>query len=354
MIRLQFVHRPPASTRRALFLPLLAIVVTLVLTSAAVIGAGANPLAAFQKIFIEPLTNRFDLLEVLVSASPLVFTGTAVAVAFRAGYYSIGAEGQLLGGAILATFVGIRVGSWPGPLAVLAVLVAGAVGGALWALPPALLRTRFGTDEVVITLLLNPVATLVLSGLLNGPMRNSKTNDLESDPIATNAHLPRLTERVHLGVIVALAVAAATWFVVTRTAAGLRARAVGQAPTAARFAGIRVERTLFRWALASGAIAGLAGTSLIAGTQFRLSEGIGVGLGYTGIVIATLASLSIGGVVAAALLFGLLEVGSSSASRRLGVPSQIGEVITGVLMIVTVSLLLFKRYSVRLVRGGAR
>ncbi len=208
-MRLQFVNRTERSVARTALVPLIAVVLTLLVTAAAVIGAGANPLSAFHRIFVTPLTRRSSILEVLVSATPLIFTGTAVAIAFRAGYYSIGAEGQLLAGAMASTFVGVRVGSWPGPLAVIAVIVAGAIGGMLWAVVPALLRVRFGTDEVVTTLLLNPVATLVVSGLLNGPWRNTVTKYPESDPIAGNAHLPRLLERsrLHLGFILAVIVA---------------------------------------------------------------------------------------------------------------------------------------------------
>lgn len=353
-MRLQFNERTDRAAWRGVLLPVLAVVVTLVITSTAIRGAGANPLEVFHQIFVTPLSRTSSIYEVLVSATPLILTGTAVAVAFTSGYFSIGAEGQLVAGAIAATWMGIRVGAWPGPLAVTAVVLAGAIGGMLWALVPALLRTRFGIDEVVTTLLLNPVAILVVSGLLNGPWRNSTTQYPESDPIAANAHLPRLAERsrLHLGFVLAVVVALVAWFVMSRTIIGLRARAVGQAAQASRFAGLRVERTMLGAALASGAIAGLAGMNDIAGTQFKLTEGLGDGRGYTGIVVATLAGLSIGGVVAGALLLGLMKVGVASASRKLGVPSQIGSVITGVLLLCTVALMLFKRYTIRLVRGS--
>ncbi|MEI2703904.1 MAG: ABC transporter permease [Ilumatobacteraceae bacterium] len=355
-MKLQFAERPDRSMVRQLGLPVVAILMTLAITSTAIIGAGANPLTAFHKIFVVPLTTRFSVLELLVSATPLILTGTAVALAFSGGYYSIGAEGQLTAGAIVSTWVGIRVGGWPGPLAITAMIVAGATGGILWALIPALLRVRFGIDEVVTTLLLNPVAALVVSGLLNGPWRNSTTQYPESDPIATAARLPKLVDRsrLHLGFVIALVMAGLAWFVLTKTVTGLRARAVGQAAHASRFAGLRVERTLLGAALASGAIAGLAGMNEVAGTQFKLSEGLAEGKGYTGIVIATLAALSIVGVVAAALLLGLVKVGASSASRSLGVPSQIGSVIVGCLLLCTVAVTLLQRYRLRLVRGRAR
>lgn len=355
-MKLQFAERPDRSIVRQLGLPVVAIGLTLLITSAAVIGAGANPLTAFHKIFIVPLTTRFSFLELLVSATPLILAGTSVAVAFSCGYYSIGAEGQLTAGAIAATWMGVRLDGWPVPLAIAAMIVAGAVGGMLWALIPGLLRVRFGIDEVVTTLLLNPVAALVVSGLLNGPWRNSTTQYPESDPIAASARLPRLLDRsrLHLGFVIALVVAGLVWFVLTKTVTGLRARAVGQAPHASRFAGLRVERTLLGAALASGAIAGLAGMNEVAGTQFKLSEGLADGKGYTGIVIATLAGLSIIGVIAGSLLLGLVKVGSSSASRSLHVPSQISSVIVGCLLLCTVAVTLFQKYKVRLVRGGTR
>ncbi len=355
-MKLQFAERPERSLARQVILPLAAVVVTLGITSTAVVGAGANPLTAFRKILFTPLSSRFGWFEMLVSATPLILTGTAVVVAFSCGYYSIGAEGQLTAGAITATWVGIRLGGWPTPLAIVAMVGAGALGGVLWALPPALLRVRFGIDEVVTTLLLNPVATLVVSGLLNGPWRNSTTHYPESDPIAGPARLPRLFDRsrLHLGLILAVAVAVAVWFVLSRTVTGLRARAIGQAAHAARFAGLRVERTMLGAALASGAIAGLAGMNDVAGTQFKLSEGLADGKGYTGIVIATLAGLTIVGVVGGAILLGLVKMGSTSASRSLGVPSQIAEIITGCLLLVTVALMVLKRYRIRLVRGGGR
>lgn len=336
----------------AVTLPLLAVATTFLVTAGFVLAAGASPFAAYRELFYTPLSSEFRFLEVLVSSTPILFTGAAVAVAFRAGYWNIGAEGQLLCGAIAAAWLGTKVESWPAAAALPLLVVGGAAAGALWALPPAVLRTRLGIDEVVTTLLLNPVALLLVGGLLNGPWRDPVTRFPESPRIATPAELPQLVDRsrLHLGFVLALAVLAVAWFVVERTPTGLRLRALGLSPLAARFAGVRVERTLLGTALASGAIAGVAGMSEVAGIQYRLTEGISPGFGYTGIVVATLGGLTMIGVGAAALLLGLVNVGSGSASRVLDVPSQLGNVIVAALLLVTVTLLVFGRY--RIARGG--
>jgi simple sugar transport system permease protein len=321
--------------------------ITLVTTASLFLIAGANPVAAWAQYLIVPWTTRFSALEVLVSATPILLTGVSVAIAFRAGFWNIGAEGQLLAGAIGAAFVGPMVGGLPSVLAIPLVLLAGAVGGALWVLGPALLRVRLGIDEVVTTLLLNPVALLLVEGLLHGPWRDPSTGIPQSPLLPESAQLPDLLERsrLDLGFIVALVVIAVTWFVLARTPVGLRIRALGLSPHAARFAGIEVERTLLRVALTSGAIAGIAGACLVSGVALRLTPGISSGFGYTGIVVAMLGGLTMPGVLAAGLLLGTLDVGASAASRSLGIPSQVGAVVQGLLLLVTVALLAIRRTS---------
>ncbi|MEK7411470.1 MAG: ABC transporter permease, partial [Actinomycetota bacterium] len=148
----------------AVVLPLLAILVTLVLSSGVVLATGVNPFSVFVEIFIEPFRSRYSFFEALVSATPLLLTGTAVTIAFRSGYYNIGAEGQLLAGAICAAGIGPHLGSWPAPIGIMVMIAAGVVGGVGWALIPALLRTKLNIDEVVTTLLLNPTETLLVNG----------------------------------------------------------------------------------------------------------------------------------------------------------------------------------------------
>ena len=350
MIRVRLEQRAAPSRWFGVVAAPVAIVVTIALTIGFVLAAGASPLDAYNQFLVEPLTSRYTALEVLVAATPLLFTGAAVAIAFRSGFWNIGAEGQLLLGAVAATWVATTfVGGLPRAAAIPLVIAFGAAGGAAWALVPALLRVRLGIDEVVTTLLLNPVGLLVVTGLLNGPWRNPETMFPESERIATSAELPPIVgaeSRLHLGFVIAIALIVVAWFVFGRTATGLRLRAAGLSPEAAGFAGIRVGRLLLGAALVSGAIAGIAGASEVMGIQYRLTDGFSAGFGYTGIVVATLGGLSMPGVVLASLFLGDLVVGSTSAGRELGVPSQLADIVQGALLLVMVSLLLLRRYRV--------
>jgi general nucleoside transport system permease protein len=330
-----------------------AVAVTAVVTVGFVFAAGANPLEAYDTFIVEPLTSRYTGLEVLVAATPLLFTGAAVAIAFRAGYWNIGAEGQLLLGAIAAAWTGTHVGGVPRPLAIAAMAVAGALGGAFWALGPGLMRVYLGIDEVVTTLLLNPVALLVVTGLLNGPWRNPETQFPESERISAKAEFPQILSdsRVHLGFLLALALIAVAWFVLARTPTGLRLRAIGLSPQAARFAGIGVEGLLLRTALVSGAIAGMAGASEVAGISYQLTDGISSGFGYTGIVVATLGALTMPGVVLAALFLGDLVVGADTAGFELGVPSQLADIVKGALLLVVIALFVLRRHRISVRRA---
>jgi general nucleoside transport system permease protein len=332
----------------------IAIGVTFAITAGPILLAGANPIEAYVAFVVTPLTSQFTLLEVLVSATPILLTGAAVAIAFRAGYWNIGAEGQLLLGAIAAAGIGTVVGGLPPPIALLLMVGGGAVAGAAWALLPALLRVRFGIDEVVTTLLLNPVALLLVNGLLHGPWRDPATGFPESPRIVASAEFPTLIDRsrLHLGFLLALVVIVAAWYVLARTPAGLRLRAAGLSPHGARFAGINVSRTLLGAALVSGAIAGIAGVSEVAGIQNRLTGGLSPGYGYTGIVVATLGTLTMPGVAVAAVFLGDLTVGASSAARSLGIPSQLGAVVQGVLLLTTVALLALRRNRFRRTEGS--
>jgi general nucleoside transport system permease protein len=325
-------------------LVVMSLALTFLLTAGPIALAGADPISAYAEFLLVPLTSRFSALEVLVASTPLMLTGTAVALAFRGGYWNIGAEGQLLVGAVMAAAIGQLTGL-PPVLAIPMMIVGGAIGGALWALGPALLRVRFGIDEVVTTLLLNPVALLLVNALLHGPWRDPVSGFPESPRIVEAAEFPQLLDRsrLHLGFLVAIVLVVAVGYVVGRTPAGLRLRAVGLSPHGARFAGIDVGRTLLLTALASGAIAGIAGVGEVAGIQYRLTSGISPGYGYTGIVVATLGTLSMPGVALAALLLGDLAVGASSAGRALGIPSQLGAVVQATLLLVTIALLAIRR-----------
>ena len=220
----------------------LAVVATFLITAIPIRAGGASPAAAYWRYLVTPLTSWNSIQEVLLAASPLLLTGLAVAIAFRAGYYNIGAEGQFLAGAIGATVPGLYAEDLDAWIALPLALSAGALAGLLWALLPAWLKRAAGIDEVVTTLLLNPVALLLLQGLLNGPWRHPESGFPDSETFGPGYSLPTIfgSERVHAGLLIGLVAIAATAVVMSLTPIGLRIKAAGQAPAAARFSGIRV------------------------------------------------------------------------------------------------------------------
>jgi len=306
MIRFK-IERAAAPLWIKALLPLMAVFFTFILTSFLLVWAKANPFNAYYYFLISPLSSQVSALEILVKTTPLLLTGASVAFAFTAGYWNIGAEGQLYAGAIAGAWLGIILKDVHPALGIPLMVLGGFLAGALWALGPALLKGRLNVDEVVTTLLLNSVILFLVSYLLNGPWRDPVTMWPQSPEIAAGTVFFKLIprSRLHFGFIVALAVIVLEWFVLQRTSLGLRIRAVGMGKEAARFAGINVNRTMLIVALVSGGIAGLAGVSEIAGIHFHLIDSISDGLGYTGVVIATLGGLNPLGVGLAALFLGI-------------------------------------------------
>lgn len=332
-----------------------AVVIVYALTAGPIRGAGANPQAAYQRYVLTPLTQASSLGEVVLAAIPILFTGLAVAVAFRSGYWNIGAEGQFLAGAIGATATGLYLPDLPRAVAIPLALIVGIVAGMAWALIPALLRTRFRIDEAVTTLLLNPVALLVVQGLVNGPWRNTSSGYVVSNDLSDSYRMPIAIpgSKVHLGIVIAAVLALVIWLVMSRTATGLAVRAVGLAPEAARFSGISVRTVLMRSALASGGIAGLGGADQVLGVDHKLSQQVSISYGYMGIVIAMLGALTAGGVVLVALLLGDITVGAQNASLVLQLPPQMGEIVSSLLMLAVISMLVLRRYKISWRRTAA-
>jgi general nucleoside transport system permease protein len=354
-MRLQIERNPAPVWIRAL-IPVVSIVFTFVLTSGFVLAYGENPLRAAYYFLLDPLSNPVRLIEVLVKATPLLLTGIAVAFAFSGGYWNIGVEGQLYMGATAATAIGLQMGGVPAWLALPLLIVGGSLAGMAWALLPALMKVRLKIDEVVTTLLLNYVAIFVVSAILNGPWRDPVSQWPQSPEIAASAIFPRLVprSRLHLGFILALLVIVGVWYILSRTSFGLKMKAVGFNMEAARFTGIHVERTMLIVALVSGGIAGLAGAGEVAGIHFHLIDAISPGYGYTGIIIATLGTLNPIGVSVAALFIGLIDTGSQTVSRALGVPAYLGDVLQATLLLVTLGMLLLQGYRITLrLRGRA-
>lgn len=278
----------------------------------------------------------------LVRATPLLFVGLAVAIAFRAGVLNIGAEGQLLVGAAAATTVALALGgtALPMPVVVASMVLAGATAGAAWAGIAALLRHRFGVLEVISTIMLNFVAIHFVSWLVRGPLQEPTLAYPQSETIAESARWPFLIpgQRLHLGFAIGIALALVTWWVIARTAAGFRVRAVGDGMRAAMSAGrVNAGRTVTWVFLVSGACAGIAGASEVGGVTWALYEGISPGYGYTAIAVALLARLDARWVIVSAVFFGALEAGAAAMQRNAGVPSVAVQVIVGVVVLAVLA-----------------
>ena len=351
MIQLRLEPRAATPTWLNLTLPILAILATLILCSGLIAIAGASVLEAYAALFSGAFGRRFNIIETVVKATPLVFTGLAVAVAFRAKFWNIGGEGQLLAGAMAAAFIGAREGL-PAPLLVPLMIAGGALAGALWAILPAFLRVRLKVDDVVATLMLNFIIFYAMMALLDGPWKDPLSGYPDSPDILFEAEYPMLWPgtRLHLGVLLAGLGAILTWFLITRTTLGFAIRAVGENPRAAAHAGISIGRVLLLSAAISGALAGLAGVGEVAGLHYQVMAGLSPGYGYTGIVVAMLARLNPLGVIPAAVFFAAVATGAETLSRQTGVPVFLADVIQGVSLLCMLVALLFTSYRLRLHR----
>ena len=349
MIRLRLEAREKTPAWLRLSLPLFAIVATLVLCSGLVAMAGANVWTAYSHLLLGAFSSRFNFVETLVKAAPIACTGLAVAIAFRAKFWNIGAEGQLLAGAMAAAFIGGRQGL-PGWSLVPLMILCGMAAGALWALLPAVLKTRYKVDDVVTTLLLNFIMFYLMMTLVDGPWKDPLSGYPDSPDIRSAAEFPILLARtrLHLGVLLALLAAPGAWFVMRRTTLGFNIRAVGENPTAARYAGINIPLTITATALLSGALAALAGVGEVGGIHFQVMAGLSPGYGYTGIVIATLALLNPLAVIPASLFFAVIITGAQAMSRATGVPVFLADVFQGVALICMLVSILFTRYRLRI------
>ncbi|MEL6532324.1 MAG: ABC transporter permease [Pseudomonadota bacterium] len=329
--------------------PLAAVATALVLAAGLIAAAGVNPLMAYGEMLRGALGSRLAITEMLTRATPLILTGLAAAIAFRAKLWNIGAEGQFFIGALVTAWIGHSLGL-PGPLGTAVLMVCAMAGGALLLAGPAYLCLRFGVDEVVTTLLLNFIVILFVGLMIEGPLRDPLAFGWpQSVPVDGAYRLPDLVARtrLHIGLLIAVAAAGMVWLILARTVFGLETRAAGFNPRAAAFAGISLPRTLMGVALLSGALAGLAGGIEVMGVTGGVTTTMSPGFGYAGIVVAMLAALHPAGVVAAAVFVATVFVGADAMARATGVPSFIADVIVALSLLCMLVALLFTTYRVR-------
>jgi ABC-type uncharacterized transport system permease subunit len=348
----------------ALLAPIAAGVAALIIAAMPLAWAGVDIGRAFGLMYHGALGTDLAITETLTRSTPLIFTGLAAAVAFRARLWNIGAEGQLYMGALAAVAVTMALGpadpfapADPDSLGaqawfmVPASLLAGAVAGALMMLGPTLLKLNLGVDEVVTTLLLNFIVLLFVGWMLEGPMQDPMGMGWpQTVPVAEAAELPKLVARtrLHVGLLIGVAFALMMWVLISRSVWGYRVRAVGLNQRAAAFAGIPVWRVMIGVGALSGALAGLAGAVEVAGAKGYVTSDLSPGFGYTGIVVAMLAQLNPLGVIASALFLSAVFVGADSMSRELGVSSYLADFIVAAALLTMLIAGLFVRYRIRL------
>jgi simple sugar transport system permease protein len=316
------------------------------------IGEPANLFNALVTLDVPALRAGLRPIgETLLSSTPLILTGLSVALAFRAGLFNIGGEGQLQMGALFAVFVGFTFVGMPWFIHLPLALLAGALGGALWGFIPGLLKARTGAHEVITTIMLNFVAFRLVDFALKSPTyQRPGRSDPISKIIEPSAVLPQLLDplRAHWGLVVAIVAAILVSWLLFRSTKGFEFRAVGLNPQAARYAGMSIARTMVLTMMSAGVLAGLAGASVVLGTTRALTPGLAGGAGFDGIAIALLGRARPAGVLAAAILIGALRAGSTPMQAATGVPIHLVAVIQAlVIMFIAAPALVRAIYRIR-------
>ena len=327
-------RRPERSQWMAVLSPLLAVTLTAIVGAVIFAAQGIHPGRALYVYFIDPLTTSWSLEELAVKSSPLILIGVGLAVCFKAKVWNIGAEGQLTAGALAGAAVPILLPTFQS-LPVLAVMIVLAIaGGALYGAIPALLKTRFGANEILTSLMLVYVAQLLLDWLVRGPWRDPNGfNFPQSAAFEGWQVLPHLGDgRLHLGIVFALVAAMVLSVVMDRTLKGFEIKVIGSAPRAGGFAGFSANRTVWFCFLLSGALAGVAGLCEVAGPSGHLQPVVSPGYGFTAIIVAFLGRLNPLGVVLAGGVLGLSYLGGEGAQIDLGVSDKTTQVFQGILL----------------------
>jgi len=323
----------------------------LVVSAALILLAGASPWVAYASLFEGAFGSVSSVAETIAKAVPLMLVGLGITIAFRCKVWNIGGEGQLIVGAIVATWMGIALGRMPAPLLLPSIVALAFLAGALWGAMAGVLKARLEVNEVIVTIMMNYVAIYGLNYLVRGPMRDPTIAGgfPQSPRIAPSAELPRLipATRLHAGVLIALLGAVLVYVFLFRTPLGYEVRAVGANPRAARYGGINVTRNIVLAMFLSGGLAGIAGAGEICGLHFRLLDGISTGYGYTGIVVALLGKLHPFGVILAAFFFGAMVVGMEAMQRTIGTPFALVLAIEGLVVLFMLSGEVLTRYRIR-------
>jgi simple sugar transport system permease protein len=332
--------------------PLLALALTVVVSSALFLALGLDPAATLAVFFVDPLSTANGVSEWLLKASPLILIGLGLTVGFRANVWNIGAEGMFTMGAIAAGWLAIRFGA-DGPAWLLpAMAVAGALGGMVWAAIPAFLKVKANANEILVTLMMNYIAALILSYLINGPMRDPEGfNYPQTAPFDASAMFAPLFDgmRINGSIAITVVAVALAWLFLDRSFIGFQMGVGGAAPVAARYAGFSQSRAIWLGLLISGAAAGLAGMMEAAGPLGQLVPVLSPGYGFAAIIVAFVGRLTPVGVVFGGLLLSLLYLGGEAAQMSLSLPASLTRTFQGALLffLLAADVLILYRVRVR-------
>jgi general nucleoside transport system permease protein len=352
MNMLKLEPRPQASQFWSLASPLLALVVTVVIGVILFMALGKDPVKGLEVFFWEPIKSPYALGELMVKATPLLIIALGLAVCFRSNVWNIGAEGQYIIGAIFAGGVALLADKETGRWIVIAIVLAGILGGMFWASLVALLRDRFNANEILVSLMLVYVADMVLSYLVYGPWKDpAGYNFPQSKTFEAVTQIPRMMHgsRVSIGLLIALAGVAGLWVFLFRTRAGFAQQVGGLAPAAARYAGFSSRKALWIALLASGGAAGLAGALEVAGPLGQLTPYVPAGYGFAAIIVAFVGRLHPVGMVFSAILMSMFYIGGELAQSRLGLPKSLTGVFQGLLLFTLLACDTLMAYRIRFV-----
>lgn len=336
-------------------IPVLGMLIALAIAAVLLYLLNVNPLHAYSVMFQGAFGSRAGFLQALVKATPLLLVGLGICIAFRASVINIGAEGQIIAGALMATWWPLTFRAWPGWLLIPTTIIMGFLAGSIWGLIPGILKARLKVNEILSTVMMNAIALQFMNLLVRGPLIDPAGVSAgqylaQSERLPTHAWLPRLVPQTLLnaGAIIAVVLAVIVYIFLWRTTIGYRIRAVGLNPDASRFAGINVP---FYQALSltlAGGFAGVAGVVEVTGVQHRLLEGITSGYGFSGIVAALFGGLHPLGAIPASILFGGLLVGADKMQRAVQVPASLIDAILGLVVLFVVgSAIWSKRWAAR-------
>ncbi|MBD0416421.1 ABC transporter permease [Oryzicola mucosus] len=357
-MRLELVKRPQQSTLFAAISPLIALGLTLVAGAIVFAMLGENPFEALYYYFVDPLRELWSLHELAIKAAPLIIIAVGLSVCYLSNNWNIGAEGQFIMGGILGSMLPVLFPTFQGPLVLPLMLLMGLIGGAAYAAIPAILKTRFNTNEILTSLMLVYVAQFFLDWLVRGPWRNPEGNNFpETRRFHPDAVLPELFPadgRANLGIVFAIVAAILVWLLVSRTLKGFEVRVLGASPRAGRFAGFGTTKMVFFAFMLSGALAGLAGISEVSGAIGQLRPTISPGYGFAAIIVAFLGRLNPLGIIAAGFVLALTYLGGEAAQISIGVSDKVARVFQGMLLFFVLGCDTLIHYRIRLVRSALK